>query len=84
MFTPVSSAMSTLNPTKRSSERDSDDFIEQPEPEPDHTLTMEKSDIEVPAHPAFARKTLRKVDLYVLPILAVLYSFSLIDRVNIS
>ena len=82
VFTPISSTMSTLNPTKRSSERDSDDFIEQPEP--DHALTMEKSDIEVPAHPAFARKTLRKVDLYVLPILAVLYSFSLIDRVNIS
>ena len=81
VFAPISSAMSTLNPTK-SSERDSDDFIEQPEP--DHALTMEKSDIEVPAHPAFARKTLRKVDLYVLPILAVLYSFSLIDRVNIS
>ena len=76
--------MSTLNATKRSSERDSDDFIEQPEPEPNHTLTKEKSDIQVPVDPAFARKTLRKVDLYVLPILAVLYSFSLIDRVNIS
>ena len=75
--------MSTLNATK-SSERDSDDFIERPEPEPNHTLTTEKSDIELPADPAFARKTLRKVDLYVLPVLAVLYSFSLIDRVNIS
>ena len=76
--------MTTLNPTKRSSEKDSDEFVEQPGPEPDHALTMEQSDIEVPTHPAFARKTLRKVDLYVLPILAALYSFSLIDRVNIS
>ncbi len=76
--------MSTLNATKGGSERDSDDFIEQPEPGPVRTLTTEKSDIEEPADPAFARKTLRKVDLYVLPILAVLYSFSLIDRVNIS
>lgn len=76
--------MSILNPTKRSSERGSDDFIKQPEAEGDHTLTIERSDIEAPADTAFARKTLRKVDLYVLPILAVLYSFSLIDRINIS
>jgi len=76
--------MSTLNPIKRSSEKGSDDFMEQPEAEAGQTLTMEKSDLEAPADTAFARRTLRKVDLSVLPILAVLYSFSLIDRVNIS
>jgi hypothetical protein len=50
----------------------------------DGSLTMERSDVETQTDPAFAKKTIRKIDLYVLPILAVLYSFSLIDRVNIS
>ena len=66
--------MSTFNPTKKSSEKGSDD----------HAATTELSDVDAQADPAFARKTLRKVDLYILPILVVLYSFSLIDRVNIS
>jgi len=72
--------MSALNPTNRSSEGGSEDFVKQP----GHAVTMEKSDVEAQADLAFAKKTLRKIDLYVLPILAVLYSFSLIDRVNIS
>jgi hypothetical protein len=76
--------MSILNPTKRSFERGSDDFIKQPEAEADHRLTMDKSDVEAPADTAFSRKTLRKVDLHVLPILAVLYSFAVIDRINLA
>jgi len=76
--------MSTFNPTEKSSEKSSDDFTKPIQFGADHTTTTEKSDVEAQADPAFARKTLRKVDLYVLPILAVLYSFSLIDRVNIS
>lgn len=75
--------MSTFNPTKKSSEKSSDDFTRPIQFGADHTTT-EKRDVEAQADPAFARKTLRKVDLYVLPILVVLYSFSLIDRVNIS
>jgi hypothetical protein len=81
---PLSSAMSTFEPTKRGSDRGSDDSVKQPQLEADHALTLEKSNVEAQADPAFARKTLRKIDVYVLPILAVLYSFSLIDRVNIS
>jgi hypothetical protein len=76
--------MSILNPTKRGSERGPEDIIKQPEAEADHTLTMEKSDVEAPADMAFSRKTICKVDLNVLPILAVLHSFAVIDRVNIS
>jgi hypothetical protein len=72
--------MSILDPTKKGSERGSDDA----EAEVGHTLTMEKSDVEPPADTDFSRKTLRKVDLHILPILAVLYSISLIDRINIS
>ncbi|KAH7106432.1 MFS general substrate transporter [Auriculariales sp. MPI-PUGE-AT-0066] len=34
--------------------------------------------------PAFVRKTIRKVDIRLLPILGALYAFSLIDRTNIS
>jgi hypothetical protein len=76
--------MPILNPIKRSFENGSDDFIQQPSAEASHTLTMGKSDVEAPADMAFSRKTLRKVDLHVLPILAVLYSFAVIDRINIS
>jgi hypothetical protein len=76
--------MSILNPTMRVSERGFEDFPQQPEAEADHTLTVERSDVEAPADTSFSRKTLRKVDLHVLPILAVLYSFAIIDRINIS
>ena len=77
--------MSTLNPTKKSSEEGSDDLTNHMGFGAGHAVTTEKSDVEASqADPAFARKTLRKVDLYVLPILAILYSFSLIDRTNIS
>lgn len=34
--------------------------------------------------PAFAKRTLRKIDLRLIPILAALYCVSLIDRTNIS
>ncbi|KAF5325589.1 hypothetical protein D9611_000298 [Ephemerocybe angulata] len=33
--------------------------------------------------PAFERRTMWKVDLYVLPVLTFVYSFSLIDRINL-
>ncbi|KAJ7594898.1 major facilitator superfamily domain-containing protein [Mycena floridula] len=33
--------------------------------------------------PAFERKTMRSVDLHVIPILAMLYAFALIDRINL-
>jgi hypothetical protein len=74
--------MSIINLTKRSFERGADDFIKQPEAEANHTL--EKSDAEAPVDTTFSMRTLRKVDLHVLPILAVLYSFAAIDRINLS
>jgi len=78
--------MSTPNPIAKSAEEGSDDSLKNAELDTDHANIMEKSnvDVEAQADPTFARTTLRKIDLYVLPILAVLYSFSLIDRVNIS
>jgi hypothetical protein len=51
--------------------------------EADPTLTMEMSNVEVPADMAFSRKMLHKVDLHILPILAVLYSFTAIDCINL-
>ena len=76
--------MSTPNPNKSSSEKGSDDLTNHMGLSADHAVTAEKSDIEAQVDPAFAKKTLRKIDLYVLPILAILYSFSLIDLINIS
>ena len=76
--------MSTFNPAEKNSESGSDDFVKQTAFDARHPVTIEKSGVEVQTDPAFERKTLRKVDLYVLPILAILYSFSLIDRVNIA
>jgi hypothetical protein len=70
--------MSTLDLTERRSEKGSDDVVKQT------ALVAGHTDVEAHTDPAFARTTLRKIDLYVLPILGVLYSFSLIDRVNIS
>ena len=76
--------MSTRNPTERSSKDCSDGLVKQTVPGADYTVTIEKSDIEAQTDPAFARKTIGKIGIYVLPILAVLHSFSLIDRVNIA
>ncbi|KAF9502251.1 MFS general substrate transporter [Pleurotus eryngii] len=62
------------------SEKASADFIEnesgqEQRIDAEHNLNVE---------PAFAKRTMRRIDLHLLPILAVLYSISLIDRVNIS
>ncbi|KAF7430961.1 hypothetical protein PC9H_006676 [Pleurotus ostreatus] len=59
------------------SEKGSDDVIE-------HYEKGQHVDPEVNEDPAFAKRTLRRVDSNLLPILAILYSISLIDRVNIS
>ena len=80
----ISSAMSTFNPAEKNSESGSGDFVRQIVLDADHSVTIEKSDVEVQVDPDFERKTLRKVDLYVLPILAVLFSVSIVDRINIA
>ncbi|KAJ8518758.1 hypothetical protein ONZ45_g4207 [Pleurotus djamor] len=62
------------------SEKASADFVEtksNDHPQP-------QRDLEGNADPSYAKRTLRKIDLHLLPILAILYSISLIDRVNIS
>ncbi|KAF4593785.1 hypothetical protein EYR40_008579 [Pleurotus pulmonarius] len=59
------------------SEKGSDDVIE-------HYEKGQHVDPEVNEDPAFAKRTLRRIDSNLLPILAILYSISLIDRVNIS
>ena len=76
----ISSAMSTFNPTEKNSESGSGDFVKQTVPGADLPVTI----VEVQADPDFERKTLRKIDLYVLPILAVLFSVAIVDRINIA
>ena len=76
--------MSTFNPVEKNSESGSDDFVKQTAFDAGHPTMIEKNGVEVQTDPAFERKALRKVNLYVLPILAVLYLFSLIDRFNIA
>lgn len=66
-----------LQLTMSLSEKGSDDVIE-------HYEKGQHVDPEVNEDPAFAKRTLRRVDSNLLPILAILYSISLIDRVNIS
>ncbi|GAA5860628.1 hypothetical protein JCM3774_006233 [Rhodotorula dairenensis] len=44
------------------------------------SIDQETQDVD----PAFAKRTLRKIDLRLIPILAALYCVSLIDRTNIS
>ena len=61
-----------------SSEKGSDNVVEHYDNKREHV------DPEINEDPAFARKTLRRIDFKLLPILAILYSISLIDRVNIS
>ncbi|KAL4260386.1 MFS transporter superfamily protein [Pleurotus pulmonarius] len=55
------------------SEKASADFVEN-----------DRSQVKSEVDPAFHKRTMRKIDLHLLPILAILYSISLIDRVNIS
>ncbi|KAJ8522150.1 hypothetical protein ONZ45_g1203 [Pleurotus djamor] len=55
------------------SEKASADFVED----------GEAQRIQVNDDQSFARRTLRKVDVHLLPILAIVYSVSLIDRANI-
>ncbi len=59
------------------SEKGSDNVVE-------HYDKGEHVDPETHVDPAFAKRTIRRVDVNLLPILAILYSISLIDRVNIS
>ncbi|KAL4263771.1 MFS transporter superfamily protein [Pleurotus pulmonarius] len=50
----------------------------------DGDVKREHLDSELNADPAFERRTIRRVDLYLLPMLVILYSISLTDRINIS
>ncbi|KAF4569448.1 hypothetical protein EYR40_008424 [Pleurotus pulmonarius] len=59
------------------SEKGSDNVVE-------HYDKGEHVDPETHVDPAFAKRTIRRIDVNLLPILAILYSISLIDRVNIS
>lgn len=68
--------------TTNSLEKPEQDFVERADSGPKISSTNDPESHEVDA--AFAKRTLRRVDLKLLPILAVLYSISLIDRVNIS
>ncbi|KAL0953964.1 hypothetical protein HGRIS_005124 [Hohenbuehelia grisea] len=61
------------------SEKGSDNIVEHYD-----KAETEHVDAESSVDKTFAKKTLRRIDFHLLPILAILYSISLIDRVNIS
>lgn len=77
----------TLADRKLASDVDSEKgeiaHLEQSELPADDHHDSQLDDIDAGFDPAFVKRTMRKVDLRLVPILAALYCISLIDRTNL-